>query len=130
MALARISITLPQDMVAAADRQAAQQDRSRSWVVVEALRAYLGKPTSGRGALVREPAPLPHTAARPGLGDSRLAQLEADLALTPEQRVREAERTAREGELTSGRARAARRIVQFDRYEDYLDWKRWEGVSP
>ena len=119
MALARISITLPQDVVAAADRRAAELDRSRSWVVVEALRAYLTRPS--RGSLV---------AARPGLGDSRLAQLEADLALTPEQRVREAERTAREGELTSGRVPAARRIVQFDRYEDYLDWKRWEGVSP
>jgi hypothetical protein len=130
MTLARISITLPRDVVAAADRRAAEQDRSRSWVVVESLRAYLGKPTSGRGALVREPAPPLYGAPRPGLGDSRLAQLEADLALTPEQRVREAERTAREGELTSGRAPAARRIVQFDRYEDYLDWKRWEGVSP
>jgi hypothetical protein len=130
MALARISITLPQDVVVAADRRAAELDRPRSWVVVEALRAYLSRPASGGGALVREPAPLPYAAARPGLGDSRLAQLEADLALTPEQRVREAERTAREGDLTRGRTRTARRIVQFDRYEDYLDWKRWEGVSP
>jgi hypothetical protein len=126
--LARISITLPQDVVVAADRRAAELDRPRSWVVVEALRAYLGRPS--RGALVREPASPPYAATRPGLGDSRLAQLEADLALTPEQRVREAERTAREGELTSGRSRAARRIVQFDRYEDYLDWKKWEGVAP
>ena len=130
MTLARISITLPRDLVAAADRRAADLDRPRSWVVVEALRAYLNRPASGRDALVREPMSPPYAAARPGLGESRLAQLEADLALTPEQRVREAERTARDGERTRGRARAARTIVQFDRYEDYLDWKRWEGISP
>jgi hypothetical protein len=130
MALARISITLPQEVVAAADRRAAELDRPRSWVVVEALRAYLRQPASRSGTLVREPPSPPYAAARPGLGESRLAQLEADLALTPEQRVREAERTARTGELTSGRARTTHRIVQFDRYEDYLDWKRWEGVSP
>ncbi len=130
MALARISITLPQDVVAAADRRAAELDRPRSWVVVEALRAYLSWPASRRNSLVREPTSPSFAAVRPGLSDSRLAQLEADLALTPEQRVREAERTAREGELTRGRARTARRIVQFDRYEDYLDWKRWEGIAP
>lgn len=130
MTLARISITLPRDVVVAADRRAAELDRSRSWVVVEALRVYLSRPASGKGVLVRKIASLPYVATRPGLGASRLAQLEADLALTPEQRVREAERTARTGELTRRRVRATRRIVQFDRYEDYLDWKRWEEVSP
>jgi hypothetical protein len=70
---------------------------------------------------LREPVSHPYAA---GLGASRLAQLVADLALTPEQRVLEAERTARAAEE---RRRAAGRQVwirSFDRYEDYLDWKR------
>ena len=37
---ARISITLPAEDLAAADRLAAQQDRSRSWIVAEAIRRY------------------------------------------------------------------------------------------
>lgn len=123
MALARISITLPRDLVAAADRRAKQLQRSRSWVVAEALRRYLASP----GA-VREPTTPPYETS-PGLGAYRLAQLEADLALTPEQRVREAERTARVGELTRGR-RPGHRVLTFDRYEDYLDWKRREGLAP
>jgi hypothetical protein len=55
--------------------------------------------------------------------------LEADLALTPEERVREAERTAREGALARERG-GARRLLQFDRYDDYLQWKRREDLAP
>jgi hypothetical protein len=62
-----------------------------------------------------------------GLGEQRLAQLAADLRLTPEQRVREAEQTAKVSELVRppGPGLALR---FFDRYEDYLDWKRREQV--
>jgi metal-responsive CopG/Arc/MetJ family transcriptional regulator len=38
---ARIAITLPPEDLAAADRLAAQQDRSRSWIVAEAVRQYV-----------------------------------------------------------------------------------------
>jgi len=38
---ARIAITLPPDDLAAADRLAAAHDRSRSWIVAEALRQYV-----------------------------------------------------------------------------------------
>lgn len=126
MPLTRISITVPKDLVAAADRRARQLDRSRSWVVTEALRAWLGTREQGAGsreqtatARVREP----EGRYAPGLGDYRLAQLRADLALTPEQRVREAERTAREAELVA-RRRPVNQVLTFDRYEDYLEWKR------
>lgn len=122
MALTRISITVPKDVLSAADRRARALDRSRSWVVVEALRQYL-RPSTG---VVKEAAAPPYAA---GLGPSRLTQLEADLALSPEERVREAERTARDGELAGRGRRAARRVLQFDRYEDYLDWKNREGLS-
>jgi predicted transcriptional regulator len=129
--LTRISITVPRDLVAAADRRARELDRSRSWVLAEALRAWLGARGQGAGAReqvatarVREPEG--HYA--PGLGEYRLAQLKADLALTPEQRVREAERTAREAELVAGR-RPVNQVLTFDRYEDYLEWKRHRDIG-
>lgn len=60
------------------------------------------------------------------VGAYRRGQLEADLGLTPEGRVREAEETARLGEL-AGRGRGARQYaLTFDRYEGYLEWK-WSG---
>jgi hypothetical protein len=75
---------------------------------------------------VREAEPPPYVA---GLGEQRLAQLRADLRLTPEERVKEAERTAR---AASAGARAAYgrtiRMIGFERYEDYLDYKRREDV--
>ena len=55
MALSRISITLPRDVLAAADRRARALDRSRSWLIVEALRAYLATPAHSPRAGVREP---------------------------------------------------------------------------
>lgn len=133
-ARARISVTLPPELVEAAGARARALDRSRSWVVAEALRRYLGQGpgeqaiAAGSEALrVAEPtAPL---YGAPGLGDYRLAQLEADLALTPEERVREAEETARVAEVGSPGCRP-HRILLFDRYEDYLEWKRREALVP
>jgi hypothetical protein len=64
---------------------------------------------------------------RPGIGGLRRAQLAADLRLTPEGRVRAAEETAR---LAGGRGRLrAERVIGFDRYEDYLAWKRLEEIG-
>ena len=133
MTYARASITLPRALLVAVDRRARDIDRPRSWVVAEALRTYLGGRASGLEAAGGAPArvresPPPYTAAlKPGLGPSRLAQLEADLALTPEERVRDAERTARA--VPSADIPAASRILVFDRYEDYLTWKRREDIS-
>jgi hypothetical protein len=115
--LARITITLPRDLLAAADARAKRFDRSRSWVVADALRRSVTQ------SLVSEPA-LPYGSAR-GLGEYRRTQLESDLALTPEERVLEAERTAREAELARGATPGAG-VRFFDRYEDYLAWKRRE----
>ena len=56
-----------------------------------------------------------------GLGPSRLAQLRRDLALTPEERVRAAEGTLKLDRIRH--AGAARQVIGFDRYEDYLDYK-------
>ncbi len=112
---ARIAITLPAHDLAAADRAAREQDRSRSWVIAEAVRAYTAKPSSASG---------PATVV--GLGASRLAQLTTDLRLTPEERVREAEATARAvPRYQRGRIR---RVISFERFEDYLDWKAREAA--
>jgi len=118
--IVRVTITLPRELLDATDARAEQLDRSRSWVVAEVLRAYV------RGAAVREPIRHPYESLR-GLGESRLQQLQADLALTPEERVLEAERTAREAELLHGNSPGSGARC-FDRYEDYLQWKRREGI--
>ncbi len=120
--IVRISITLPQEVLAAADREAKRLDRSRSWVVAEAVRRYVAGPRQ-----VGEPATVPYGAA--GLGPYRAAQLAADLALTPEQRVREAERTRREAELARGAAPQGSQVRVFERYEDYLSWQQYEGAG-
>jgi hypothetical protein len=131
MSYARISITLPESLLVAADQRATELDRPRSWVIAEALRAYLGAPDASlsRQAVsrVREPPVVYGIPPRPGLGPSRLAQLEADLALTPEERVLDAERTAH---AVPDRPRpSVSRLLVFDRYEDYLDWKRREDIA-
>ena len=57
-----------------------------------------------------------------------MGQLDADLRLSPEVRVREAERTARVTELRA-RRRAGARVLSFDRYEDYLEWQRQDDLA-
>lgn len=123
--LVRISCTIPETVLQLTDAAAKRERRSRSWIISEALREYADR---GRGrSQVREP-PAPYQAAppSPGLGSYRQGQLEADLALTPEQRVIIADETAA---LGRPRGPAARRIIQFDRYEDYLAWKRTEAIG-
>lgn len=124
---ARVAITLPAEDLASADRLAREQDRSRSWIVAEAIRRYASEGSadhSGRHASSSEPGEVRggDPPVRVGLGASRLAQLKRDLTLTPEQRVVEAEATLR---LDLLRPRAlTHRVIAFDRYEDFLEWQR------
>lgn len=138
MALTRITITLAPALLRAADRRARELGRSRSWVLAEALRLSLGgawggartvRDAEGRGGGVRERAPAYESAALDKLGAYRREQLEADLALTPEQRVREAEETLRVAQVT-GSPSLGHRLLFFDRYEDYLEWERREDLAP
>lgn len=103
----RITITLPAGLVEKADARAKREGRSRSWVLAEALRRFLAEPERG---------PVP------GLSEQQLAQLRADMALTPEQRVRKAEAAA-EGAPRPDRAPRESFTISFDRYEDYLEWR-------
>ena len=115
----RISATIPDDLVQAADERASQLDRSRSWVLSEALRHYLARSEDA-------PPYLATGASEAGLGPSRLQQLQADLRLTPEERVKEGERTLR---LSNRDGRPSRQpVITFDSFEDYLEWDRREGL--
>lgn len=113
---ARIAITLPKRDLAAADRLAQTLDRPRSWVVAEAIRRFAAAPP-----VPAAPGNAP-VAPQSGLGESRLAQLTADLALSPEERVRAAEETLRLSEL--GKRSRNHSLRTFDTYLDYLDFKR------
>ena len=122
----RIAITLPKADLAAADKLARAQDRPRSWIIAEAIRRFVVASAPQRAP---SPAGPPAKSAErdpvqpaPGLGESRLAQLTRDLALTPEARVRAAEETLR---LTDRiRRPKAQHVIAFDRYLDYIDWQR------
>ena len=127
---ARIAITLPEKDLAAADRLARAQDRSRSWVIAEAVRQFAaryasGVPEGGVPSRVAEPTAAYAVASDAGLDPSRLAQLVSDMKLTPEQRVLAAEETLHQvGPLRPRR----HHVLAFDRYEDFLDWKKFSAI--
>jgi len=150
MPLKRITITIPEPLLTAADERSRALERSRSWVVVDALRRYLAEETGEPGKLgrtvqsdrsrqsdpdcepdretpaVAEGTPVSYGDRRAaGLGPYRLAQLESDLGLPLLERVRESELAARVTELRTTPTRS-QRVLTFDRYEDFLDWERWE----
>jgi predicted transcriptional regulator len=123
MSSARVTITVPADLVEAADRRARMLGRSRSWVLSEALRTYLG--AGAVDTTVHEPAAF----YAAGLGPSRRAQLQADLALTPEERVEAAEGMALVSTLRR-RTGARQQVLTFDRLEDFMAWERREALDP
>lgn len=108
--VARIAITLPAETLRAADELAAQQHRSRSWIVAEAIRQYAagqGVPVTGEDAAAR-------------LGRSRMEQLRRDLALSAEARVLESEGIA----VVGGPLGEPESPRTFATYDDYLVWRR------
>ncbi len=123
--LKRITITIPVETVDLADKLAAENDRSRSWVLSEAARLGL----ESLRVYARAPdwsGPNPSVALR--LDASRCEQLKSDLELSPTSRVKEAQATLElSGLRESGESRE--RIILFDSYEDYLDWSDRERIS-
>ncbi|MHC4236138.1 MAG: ribbon-helix-helix protein, CopG family [Planctomycetota bacterium] len=120
----RITITLPPDLVAAADRRAEDLDRSRSWVVAEALRAHLLRDEAGAASApapsVAEPA-ASYAAAE--VAEARRSRLRSEAALPPEERLRRAEELGRLAR--QAQARGPRRvIIIFDSYEDFYEWRK------
>lgn len=106
---ARIAITLPQETLRAADDLATRQDRSRSWIVAEAIRQYAATQRSDASA-----------ASFAQLGASRAEQLRRDAALTPEQRVLESEDIVSIGEASAESATP----LAFPSYDAFLAWRR------
>ena len=103
---AKIAVSLPRDDLAAADRLARAQDRSRSWIVAEAIRKYVAEQE-------RESA---HE-----LGSSRAEQVKRDLQLTATERIREAD------ELSVLSVASSRPIEQprtFRTYDAFSEWRR------
>lgn len=127
--LARISMTIPPDALRRADRLAKRAGRSRSWVLAEAVRRLelpdAGAADSSGVRAAGEALGAAGAEGPPRLDSSRRAQLRADLALSPAERVLAAERTARE----VPRRRFAALYVGFERFEDYLEWKRLESLG-
>ena len=121
---ARIAITLPQEVLAAADRLARRLDRSRSWVIAEAIRR-LEVQAGCEKSMVRETGVSPYS-GQPGLGPSRLAQLEADLSLSPEERVKAAEETARVDRYL--RPARGDQLLFFDELDSYVHWKQRQAA--
>lgn len=107
---ARIAITLPPETLRAADELAARQDRSRSWIVAEAIRQYAAAQHASAAA---EGAPT-------NLGRARLEQLRRDLDLSPEARVRESEEVVAVGGPQAERVSPR----TFPSYADFLAWRR------
>jgi hypothetical protein len=124
----RVTVTVPGDVLKAADALARRLDRSRSWLVAEALRRYAERARAEPRAAVREPAAPPYE-VRQAFRAAELSRLEGDLALTPERRVQIAEELARTAPAGQARPRF-RRVLQFESYEDYLDWKRFAELQP
>src|SRR5207248_524377 len=121
MAFTRVSITLPRDVLAAADRRARTLDRSRSWLIVEALRAYLATPASS-SARVRE-SDGPVYAVRE-VADARRQHLAADLKRSPAERLQRAEQLARLARQVRPRGGRRQQVIGFDSYEDFYEWKK------
>ncbi len=114
-AFARISLTLPPQVLAEADRLATELDRSRSWVIAEAIRR-----------LVSEGGATPDNPAAPD--GSRLAQLRADMARSPEERVVAGEHmAATRGDQTRG---DRDQLLAFRSYQAYLMWDSRTGGRP
>jgi predicted transcriptional regulator len=99
-----LSVSIPDDLQAPLDAVAARQRRSRSFVVSEAVRAYVASHTD------------------PAFDDARDETLREGLALSPAERVRLAESLA--GQLTRGSKRRRPFVMGFDTFAEYEEWLR------
>ncbi len=105
---ARIAITLPPETLRVADELAALSDRSRSWVIAEAIRQYAAR--QGSTAAREDPASV--------IGASRLEQLRRDAMLSPEARVRASEEISAIG----GTQGASITPLTFSSYNAFHAW--------
>ena len=110
MSTARVTISLPLHVLTEADTRAAALDRSRSWLIAEAVRRFLATPTD----VVDHADPL--------LPD----QFSGGVNVSAVDRVLAAERAVRRRGAPAAAQGKCDRVFMFDRYEDFLDWQRRE----
>ncbi|HEX5385280.1 MAG TPA: ribbon-helix-helix protein, CopG family [Gemmatimonadales bacterium] len=101
------SVSLPPPVRALLDAEAERQQRSRSYIVSEAIREYTTRRQEEE------------------FGAARDRTLREGLALTPAERVRLAEDLWRE--LTRGRKPGKAWTASFETFEDYEQWRRRGG---
>lgn len=99
-----LSISLPTDLRAQLDAEAGRSRRSRSFLVAEAVREYLGRQD------------------RRSFGEARERTLREGLALSPAERLRLSEELWRE--LARGREVAVPWTAAFDTFDEYERWRR------
>lgn len=116
---ARIAVTLPPETLRAADELAAQLDRSRSWIVAEAIRQF---------AAAQQRAVAPATDAARRVGPLRMEQLRRDAALSPESRVLESEESDALVAFGGASAQPVSPRV-FPSYDDFVAWRRGRGET-
>lgn len=111
-------MTIPADVLRKADRLARQWDRSRSWVIAEAIRRVDEGLNHQAGKLVAEPPAEPFLAE--AAREARTRHLRYALSLSPGARLEQAE------ELTRMRSLRPRRdqVVSFETLEDFARWKK------
>lgn len=106
---ARIAITLPPETLRAADELAARSDRSRSWIIAEAIRQYASR--LGVTSAADDPAAA--------IGASRLEQLRRDAALSPAARVYESESISAIGQAPD-RPTEPRTFGSYHAFQEWL----------
>lgn len=104
-----LSISLPDELRKRLDAEAKRRQRSRSFVVAEAIRGYL----AGR--------------EQDAFARGRERTLREGLAMSPAERVKLSEELWRE--FTWGRGPAVPWTAAFDTFEQYDAWRRGEGVA-
>ena len=119
--MGRISMTIAPDVLEAADRLAGRWGRSRSWVISEALRRLAAQPIeSAWPAAVAEPLQNEGFVA---VASVKADQLRRTAALSPADRLREAESLVRLGRAARPRHRRAQ-VVGFATLDDFAQWKK------
>ena len=117
-------MTIPPDVLRTADQLARKWDRSRSWVIAEAVRRMgtAADPAVGLPALVAEPAAEPYLAA--AAEAARTRHLRHALALSPSERLHQAEGLTDLARKARPPRPPRRQIIGFDTLEDFGKWKK------
>jgi hypothetical protein len=120
MSLIRITVTVPAALVRQADKVARRDDRSRSWVVAEALRRHMAANEATPPAADSTPRPSPAFVA--AADRARADHVRAEQRLSPAERLARAEDLGALARAQQGRG-SRDQVIAFDTYDDFYRWK-------